>query len=78
MVVHNTRSATRPHTFVLVTAFVLALIISLVNWVKIAAADEFLLGSLLHDDGYYYLLIAENVVHGRGITFDGSKRSDGL
>lgn len=56
----------------------LTFIDNLLSWGKVATADEFQLGSLLQDDGYYYLLIAENILAGKGVTFDGINPTSGF
>ena len=56
----------------------LAVGFNLRNYRELSATDAFSLGSLLHDDAYYYLMIAQNIVHGNGITFDGLHPTTGF
>lgn len=55
-----------------------ALVVNVVTWYNVTRLDEFAFGSLLHDDGYYYLLVAENLIDGKGFTFDGVNRTSGF
>ncbi len=56
----------------------LGLALNVMPWALVATAPEFDLGSLLHDDGFYYLVIAENILDGRGATFDGINPTSGF
>lgn len=64
--------------WLLVGVTVLAVAINLAPWTLVTTAPEFDLGSLLHDDGYYYVMIAENILDGRGATFDGINPTSGF
>jgi hypothetical protein len=58
--------------------FLVALALNLANWARIALCDAFALGSMLHDDGFYYLAIARSILGGHGITFDGIHPTTGF
>jgi hypothetical protein len=61
-----------------VALLLLALGVNVSNWLELYGAEEFRLGALLHDDAYYYLMIAQNIVRGNGITFDGLHPTTGF
>jgi hypothetical protein len=65
------------------TIFALVVVVAvfcfnLLCWYQIASADKFKQASLFQDDAYYYILIAENIVDGKGVSCDGVNPTTGF
>jgi|GEM_PF-1211355 len=67
-----------PWTTGLLLVLALLLVKNILAWSQVAGEDDFRLGSMIQDDGYYYLLVAENILDGRGATFDGIHPTTGF